>query len=95
MFLGLAQKDENLLTPAAIKYNPSFQMKGGIMADWGTIRYNKARGHFYIDGWWQGKRHYLSQYPTRDGFLPCTTEDLINRLKTAIDASIDRKFINR
>lgn len=60
------------------------------MSDWGRVIYNKQRDQWAVEGVWQGKRVYVSQYPSRIGLITCDSKQMAARLKDAINSDIDK-----
>jgi len=60
------------------------------MSDWGTVSYNKQRGCWAVVGTWQGKREYFSQYQSMIGPVTCSTREMADRLKVAINTDIEK-----
>lgn len=62
---------------------------------WGHITYNKAYKHFYVRGWWNGKRRYFSQIPTQSGSLiTCRDKDLAQLLQQDISREMQNGTFN-
>ena len=47
------------------------------MSSKGTIRYNARIDRYFVDLYWQGKRHHFYKYLGR---MPCQTEEMANVL---------------
>jgi hypothetical protein len=64
------------------------------MSDWGKVKHNRQRNHFAVVGTWQGKRQYFSQYQSQIGPIKCETQEMAERLRTAINTDIDKGIFN-
>lgn len=64
------------------------------MSNWGTVRYNRARGHWAVVGTWQGQRCYFCRYESMLGPVTCETRDLAERLRAVINTDIERGVFN-
>ena len=51
------------------------ETEGGVfvMSKKGKVRYNPKCDRFFVDLYWQGKRHHIYKYLGR---MPCQTEDM-------------------
>ena len=61
------------------------------MSTKGSIRYNRRCDRFFVDIYWQGKRHHIYKYLGR---MPCQTKDMANVLLRDIRSEIDKGIFN-
>jgi integrase len=73
--------------------NIPVDIEGGIfiMSNKGKIRYNPKCDRFFVDLYWQGKRHHIYKYMGR---MPCQTEDMAAVLLRDIRSEIDKGIFN-
>jgi hypothetical protein len=73
--------------------NIPLELKGGvfIMSNKGKIRYNPKCDRFFVDLYWQGKRHHIYKYMGR---MPCQTEAMAAVLLRDIRSEIDKGIFN-
>jgi integrase len=62
-----------------------------IMSTKGKIRYNPKCDRYFVDLYWQGKRHHIYKYLGR---MPCQTEDMAAVLLRDIRSEIDKGIFN-
>ena len=86
-----------------LKYSPSYitvdadliyQHKGICMSNWGKVTYVKNRNLWGVTGKLQGKRIFISQYPTVLGLVRCESEAMAYKLKEAINSDMDKGIFN-
>jgi integrase len=61
------------------------------MSQKGKIRYNRRINRYFVDIYWQGKRHHIYKYL---GTMPCATQYMAEILLASIRAEIDKGIFN-
>lgn len=70
------------------------QYEGICMSNWGKVTFRKDRNLWGVNGNIQGKRVFISQYPTVLGLVRCESELMAFKLKEAINSDMDKGIFN-
>ena len=77
-----------LQNPAQILYSPlKNYMFGGEFMSRGHVREDRRSGMWYVDLYYQGKRHRIFKYL---GVMPCPNEDSAKALKLILNDEINK-----